>query len=194
MIQLERIDKSFGDKHVLRDLDATLPDGGVVWITGASGTGKTTLLRILAGLIRPDGGAVSGLEGRRIGFVFQEDRLLPWRTALENVALVSDLDAARRYLNALDLEDAHGLYPGAMSGGMKRRTAIARALAYTGDVLLLDEPFTGLDPDNRARAAEAIRARTKLVFLVTHESADLALFDITGRVELQESISTPSKM
>ena len=90
MIELSGVTVRFGARTALSNFSARLPDEGTVALRGASGAGKTTLLRVLAGLLRPDAGTVTGLAGRRIGFVFQEDRLLPWRTALQNVALVSD--------------------------------------------------------------------------------------------------------
>lgn len=107
--------------------------------------------------------------------VFQEDRLLPWRTALQNVSLVSNEARARELLMQLDLADALALRPPALSGGMRRRVAIARALAYSDDVLLLDEPFNGLDETRREQAAALIRSSARLIVVATHDDQDATL-------------------
>ena len=184
MIEVRNLTVRFGDKTVLDGLSAMLPDEGVVLVSAPSGRGKTTLLRAMAGLIRPDAGSVSGLSERRIGFVFQQDRLLPWKTALENVALVSDPALAERFLMALGLSEALHKYPAELSGGMARRCAIARALAYTDDVLFLDEPFTGLDEAAKAEAAQLITQRARLTVLVTHEESDQERFPLAARIDL----------
>lgn len=168
MVRLENVTVAFGDKTVLNGLSASLPETGVVAVTGASGSGKTTLLRVLAGLRALDGGAVTGLP-KRVSYVFQEDRLLPWLTALENAALADGAGNADKILGELELSDAARLYPRELSGGMKRRVAIARALAFGGDMLLLDEPFAGLDAELRARVAARIRGAFPLTVISTHD-------------------------
>lgn len=190
MIELADISVSYGTKDVLDGLTASWEDFGTVVLTGASGAGKTTLLRVLAGLQRPTRGAVRGLSSRRIGFVFQEDRLLPWRSVLENVSLVSDIETSRELLKRLDLTDALEIKPEELSGGMRRRVSIARALAFSSDVVLLDEPFTGLDDFHREQAAELIMERTKLRILSTHDEAEAALLSETDRLMLP-SLSNP---
>lgn len=175
MIVLSDIVVRFGDRVALQGISASLPDEGAVALRGVSGAGKTTLLRVLAGLLQPDAGSVSGLAGRRISMVFQEDRLLPWRTALQNVSLVSNEARARELLMQLDLSDALALRPPALSGGMRRRVAIARALAYSDDVLLLDEPFNGLDETRREQAAALIRSSARLIVVATHDDQDATL-------------------
>ena len=165
----------FDGRRVLNGLNARIPFSGTTVVSGPSGCGKTTLLRVLMGLQRLDSGSITGLMGRRLSVVFQEDRLLPWLTALENVALVSDADNAKRYLTALGLGEALMQKPAALSGGMKRRVAIARALAFGGDMLLLDEPFTGLDEAARAQAARILLESGKPLLLVTHSGEEGAL-------------------
>lgn len=184
MIELRGITVTFGQRAVLDHLSAQWPETGTVALRGPSGSGKTTLLRVLSGLLQPEAGSVTGLEQRAVSAVFQEDRLLPWRTALENVALVSDVDTARALLERLDLSDALGLRPGALSGGMRRRVAIARALAFSDDVLLLDEPFTGLDDARREQAAALIRERARLIVVATHDEADAVLLGASAWLTL----------
>lgn len=179
-IQLQQISFSYDTAPVLQRLSITLPDTGAVCLFGPSGCGKTTLLRLLAGLERPQEGRITGLSDRRIAMVFQEDRLLPWKTAADNVALpLHGEDARERALAALaavGLADAADARPAALSGGMKRRVAIARAMAMDADCLLLDEPFSGLDRENWQPIATHLRAlsKSRLIVLVTHIEEEAA--------------------
>jgi len=127
--------------------------------------------RLLAGLLMPLEGTITGLSDKRISMVFQEDRLLPWCTALANVAAVSDLEAAKHWLAQMELEAEMMKYPAELSGGMQRRVAIARACAFGGDILLLDEPFKGLDEGLAGRVMERVFAAAPLTVLVTHDGA-----------------------
>ncbi len=188
MIETRDLTVTYDGRAVLRAVDLTVPDGGHVALMGPSGCGKTTLLRVLAGLRVPDGGTVRVPDGGtvrvspgRMACVFQEPRLLPWRTAAENVnAVLSDraqtMPQALAWLERLELSDARDQYPAALSGGMQQRVAIARALAYDAPVLLLDEPFRGLDAALRQRvtALVADAARAKTLVLATHDAADAA--------------------
>ncbi len=170
MIKLENVSVAFDGRDVLKDFSLTLPDTGIVLITGASGCGKTTLTRLLLGLLSPDYGSVL-TEGAKIAAVFQEDRLIPSLTALENVALVSDKTEAEKRLCEMGLSNSLGLYPDELSGGMKRRVAIARALAFGGDVLLLDEAFNGINTDLASDIIKKITEEYKdrLIIAVTHQ-------------------------
>jgi len=170
MIELREITKSFGKQEVLRSVSMFLPGAGIVALRGGSGSGKTTLLRILAGLECADSGEITGLDGKRVSYVFQEDRLLPYASAMENAAIACDKDIARLWLERLGLRGALNKKPAELSGGMRRRVAIARAFAFGSDILLLDEPFTGLDADNIAIIAKetARFAKNGLVILVHH--------------------------
>ena len=146
MITLKNVSLSFGDKVIFNDFSAEI-DGGVTCISGPSGSGKTTLIKILAGLIRPSSGVVEGLY-EKPAVMFHEDRLFPWLDACSNVeaGLPSKNEGeAESWLSAVGLGDDLHLMPSDMSGGMRRRVSLARALAYRGDVLLLDEPFSGVD-------------------------------------------------
>lgn len=173
-IVVEQLTVSFSGQPVLRDLSFDLPDTGVVGIFGPSGCGKTTLLKCLAGLCVPDSGRISGTAGRRISMVFQENRLLPWASALANVGFVVGDDRQKAWdaLAEMELDAVADKLPGKLSGGMQRRVAIARALAYGGDILLLDEPDAGLDEALAVRVMQKLTAawRGKLILLVTHDS------------------------
>ncbi|MCL2544822.1 MAG: ATP-binding cassette domain-containing protein [Clostridia bacterium] len=167
--------------RVLDKVDLPLPERGGVCLTGPSGCGKTTALRLLAGLEAPGEGRVAGLQGRRLAVLFQENRLLPWSSVLENVVLGmgggrggENLPRARVLLDAVGLADQANQLPGELSGGMKRRVALARMLARGGDVLLLDEPLKELDADTGSRMRLLIRehARGKLLVLITHDLRD----------------------
>ena len=164
--------KRFGDKVVLEDVSLTVPDGAVVCLMAPSGRGKTTLLRCIAGLEMPDSGTVTGVP-ERLGFVFQEDRLCPQLDAVENVRLVTG-----RAMSRPDLELADCLHQRAaeLSGGQRRRVSIARAVCYVPELLLLDEPFKGLDGAARDRTAQyLLRHRNgAAVLCVTHDRADAA--------------------
>ncbi len=180
MITLDKVSFSYRDTPVLTDVSLTLPKRGAVCFTAPSGGGKTTLLRLMAGLELPQGGTVT-CEAARTAVVFQDDRLLPWLTAEQNVALVCSDKDVLPFLEAVELAEARHKYPWQLSGGMKRRVALARALAFGGDLLLLDEPFTGLDSALRARVARALRERFKggCIVLITHLPEEAALLGAT---------------
>lgn len=177
-IQVEHLRKVYGDQQVLNDVSFTVTGERPLCVMAPSGAGKTTLLRILLGLEQLDGGQVSQPDGCRWAAVFQENRLLEHLNAVDNLrfALGKTVDGAdaAALLRTLGL-DAVGDKPvREYSGGMKRRLALARALLAPSDALALDEPFAGLDEENRARAVACIRSRTagKPVLVVTHDEAD----------------------
>ena len=180
MLTIEHLTKQFGEKTLFRDLCLTVEGPAVLW--APSGWGKTTLLRILMGLDTPTAGRVRGVG--RAAAVFQEDRLCPQLTALQNVTLVLP-GSERQYKEQIEVDfqqfgmDAAALaLPAArLSGGQKRRTALLRALWAPSDTLLLDEPFTGMDPDTLAAAAALLRTRcgTEPVLLATHDREAIRL-------------------
>ena len=173
-IKLTDVSLKYDEKIVLNRFNLTLPKQGLVCFFGPSGCGKTSLLRILAGLTASDSGEVSGIAGLKPAVVFQENRLLPWLTALENVTLVlpeAKIAQAQYWLEQVELGAEAAKLPAELSGGMQRRIALARALAYGGDMLLLDEPFTGLDSALAKRLLHLIAEnyRGKLVVMITHD-------------------------
>lgn len=166
--------KSYEGHPVLEQLCLELPEKGTVCLFGPSGCGKTTLFNCIAGLEKLDSGAILGMEGRRVAYMFQEDRLLPWINARENVEVVlrhADEKQAQKWLEAVGLGEDGDKRPSELSGGMRQRVALARALAFGGDVILLDEPFRALDPKTRLRMETLVQehSREALKLLVTHD-------------------------
>ena len=173
-LEISHLTKRFGEKTLFEDLDLTLTAPAVLW--APSGWGKTTLLRILMGLETPTSGAVQGVG--KVSAVFQEDRLCPQLTAVENAALVlpGPMDQYKKQIEKdfqqLGLDDAALSLPARkLSGGQKRRAALLRALWAESDTLLLDEPFTGMDPETMKKAAALLKARCqdRNVLLATHD-------------------------
>lgn len=192
MIAFENAALGYPGKTVFANLNWTLPHRGTIALMGPSGGGKTTLLRALAGLLPPLSGRVEGLGNKKIAVLFQEDRLLPWLTAEKNAALAGGLAGARHWLAQMEI-DAPGQYPREMSGGMQRRAALARAMNYGGDLLLLDEPFKGLDETLRARIAGRIRNQAPLIVLAIHDPREAELMGAEIiRLEDIKSGRTPS--
>lgn len=187
-VTLNDIQRQFGPKTVLDRCDLDLVSGELTALIGPSGCGKSTLLRLLAGLDDPDGGVIQrSLEAEDLGFVFQEPALLPWRTVLGNVLLPLELaqvpkpDRLARAMDPLRVVglDASGhLFPEALSGGMKMRVALARAVVTQPGLLLLDEPFAALDDITRDRLntylLDLFTARPMTVVLVTHALREAA--------------------
>ncbi|MEI5996475.1 ABC transporter ATP-binding protein [Paraburkholderia bengalensis] len=189
-VEVAHVSKHFGKQAVLEDISLTAPSGSVLAIVGASGCGKSTLLNIIAGLVRADRGDVriDGVAGepthdtRVVSYMFQEDRLLPWRTIVANAEFgleAGSLNAERRRERALaalkmtGLEGFEHAYPHELSGGMRSRVALARSLVVKPYILLMDEPFSKLDPQMRSQMhAELLRIRAQLkmtVVFVTHD-------------------------
>lgn len=180
MISVSHLTLSYGEKRVLEDFSLTLPERGVTVLSGPSGCGKTTLLRVLAGLQRPDAGHLTGLDPARTVLLFQENRLLPWRTVeqqLTDVLPRPRRDEAARLLALAGLTGEQEHLPAALSGGMARRLALVRALALGRRYLLLDEPFTGVDAPRAEALMAAVRAAGTPVLLAAHERHTLSLAD-----------------
>lgn len=153
LIQFKNINKTFGAFEVIKDLSFEVFQTDIIGILGASGVGKSTILKLIAGLITPTSGKLIN-KTNNIGYVFQEPRLLPWKTTLQNVMLpltvnnISKKDAeniAMEYIEKIGLDGFEHYYPAQLSGGMLQRVSLARAFALKPDILLLDEPFSALD-------------------------------------------------
>ena len=183
-IILRNVSKSFDGKAVLRNVSLDFPAGVTCCIKGRSGIGKTTLLRIIAGLLTPDEGTVEG-RPEKIAFVFQEDRLCDDFSALSNIRMVTGKNRPKeeilQHLEELDLRGEAAQPVRDFSGGMRRRVALARAVCADADLLLLDEPFKGLDPELRVRVIDYVKRHTqgKTVICVTHEEAEAELLGAT---------------
>ncbi|GHS89802.1 sulfate transporter [Actinomycetota bacterium] len=183
MITLRGVSHRFGDRVVLDGLDLDLPAGAVTTVMGPSGVGKTTLARVLLGLLRPDAGEVHGLDGLRRAAVFQEDRLCEQLGAVGNVRLVlgrsAPAAAVVAELAAVGLAGDDLAKPvHQLSGGQRRRVAIVRALAADADLVVLDEPFTGMDAATKAQVMVHVHERCagRTVVLVTHDAGEAAWF------------------
>lgn len=183
-LEVINLTKSFDGRPVLSGLSHAFPEGRVSCILGRSGVGKTTLLRLVAGLEKPDAGRVLGVPEGGLSMLFQEDRLPPQLTAAGCLCCVlpkaPDREARiEEALRALEVNGEPDQPVREFSGGMARRVALARALLYPSPLVLLDEPFKGLDAATRDRAVAFARpllaGRTTL--LVTHDEADVSAFD-----------------
>lgn len=195
-LTLHNLRKAYDGHVVLNGLSHVFPQGSLTCVTGRSGCGKTTLLRLIAGLEAPDAGAIAGVPEGGISMVFQEDRLPPRLSAANCLRCVLKKSPGREdrvtgALVALGLAEEADQFVGEFSGGMRRRVALARALLFPSPLVLLDEPFKGLDAATRARAVAftlpLIAGRTTL--LVTHDPEDVA--DFGGEVLRLDGASAP---
>ena len=178
-ILVRNVSVSYGENHVLTDFSAVFPAGRCTAVMGQSGCGKTTLLSVVAGLIRPDSGEVVGMPPR-FTMVFQEDRLCEDFTVAANLRLVTartkeQSAAIAEVLDAIGLSGMGAKRVAELSGGMKRRVAIARVLLGAGDVVLMDEPFKGLDAETKNEVIRAVQRWTagKTVIFVTHDADEV---------------------
>ena len=188
-IVIRGLSKAFDGKQVLRDFSAVLPEGQVTGLMAPSGAGKTTLLRILMGLETPDRGTITGLQGLRLSAVFQEDRLCENLNLESNLRLVTPTlsqSAAEEALTAVGLTDCLHQPVRELSGGMRRRVAILRALLAEYDLLFLDEPFKGLDRETKEVVMADTRRRCdgRTVLFVTHDPTELEAMGAVQRLEL----------
>ena len=182
MIRFENVSFAYGQKQVIKELSFSVSDGEILAVMGPSGCGKTTLLQLAAGLRKPQSGTVT-TNAERISYVFQEPRLFPWLTVEENIAAViteKNRDVVREkvynLLHCVGLSDSAQMFPESLSGGMKSRVALARALAYEGELFLLDEPFASLDDALRQEVSslflDKLQKKNATAIIVTHQRAD----------------------
>ena len=182
-IEIKNLSKRFGDKLIFEDFSLTLKDGGLYGLTAPSGRGKTTLLRLLMGLLPPDAGSIT--PGVRYSAVFQTDRLIPEKSPVEQLLFVRgtkrDRETAKAFLAGLLPAESLNQPVNELSGGMQRRVAIARALWADSDAVLMDEPFTGLDETTLRHTADFILAnlRGRTLLLSTHQKELLEAYPRT---------------
>lgn len=179
MLSIKNLSYKYGKNVVIEDLSYEFECGKITAIIGESGIGKTTLVNLIADLLHVSVGTIES-DLKKTAYVFQEPRLFDWMSTLENVSTVSDEETARKLLTQMGLEDSLSKYPAELSGGMKQRVAIARALAFDADLIILDEPFKGLDPEKRREISEFVfkALKSKTVIMVTHDSQDLEFADV----------------
>ncbi len=197
MISIKDLTVNFGGIKVLDSCSMDIAEGQKVALMGSSGSGKTTLLKVIAGITAPNSGELS-CRGR-ISYVFQEPRLFPWMTAAENIAAVLPKGAELKpWLEAVGLAEDAAKYPHELSGGMQQRLSIARALAFGGDILLLDEPLQGLDTALREQICRLIKEQwaDKTMIVVTHDESEAkalanVIYDYKdGKFEKRDSLLT----
>ena len=177
-IQINNLCKKYGDKIVFENYTNTFDFDGILLIKGVSGLGKTTLMRIIAGLEKADKGEIQK-DAKSISFMFQEDRLIPFVSVLKNITAVCSEKKALKYLKLMGLENEKDNSPLSLSGGMKRRVSLARALCFQSELVILDEPFKGLDEELKSTICEIIKKESKQrdFIIISHDSEDAELLN-----------------
>ena len=178
MIRVDNVSKSYGDKRVLNNVSCEFEDGKIYCIMGESGVGRATLIRLIMGLEKPDEGYIS--SSKQFAAAFQEDRLLEDRDAVDNVMFVlknggsKSREQTEQYLSELLPEDRLHIRVDSLSGGMRRRVAVARAMLSDRNTIILDEPFTGLDDETKKTVINFIKKwqNNRTVIVVTHSYTD----------------------
>ncbi len=175
VVEFSNVCKSYNGLSVLDDLSFQMRGYEIVCIIGPSGCGKTTMLNLVSGAIKPDKGTITN-QFTKTAYVFQEDRLLPWKTVSENIRIVAKKktrEELSKIIELIGLEEFEGAYPGELSGGMRQRVSIGRALAYDANLLIMDEPFKSLDYNlkiNMLKTLIDIWSKSgKAIVYVTHE-------------------------
>lgn len=179
-IQLKNISKSFKNIEVYRNFSLNLPENQISCILGPSGCGKTSLLNMIGGILEQDSGTIAGLKDKFLSFIFQEPRLLPWKTVKANLEFVlkdtsvkGNKEIVERNLRIVGLQNFASFYPHQLSGGMKQRVAIARAFCYPSNIILMDEPLKTLDPKLKWNLMKTFlklwREDQRTVIFVTHD-------------------------
>ena len=189
---VKNIKKSFGELKVLDNISMTFQKGKITCILGPSGCGKSTLLNIISGIINDYEGDVKGFHKEQMSFIFQEDRLIPWLSVYDNMKFVLKGQCSAgelrgiidHYLLLVGMEDYRHFYPPDLSGGMKQRVSIARALAYGGQIIIMDEPFKSLDIKNKIQLLQDF----KKICTKTHSTAIFVTHDIDEAIEIGDSI------
>ncbi len=180
-LELKNINKNFDEISLYNDFSITFEEGAITCILGPSGCGKTTLLNIIGKIIQPDSGTLAGFEEKIVSYIFQDPRLLPWKTVRENIRFVLGKELsegekealAEHFIRLVELDGFAGYYPSKLSGGMRQRVAIARAFACPSDIILMDEPLKGLDIKLKLNLIKTFtriwEEDQRTVIFVTHE-------------------------
>lgn len=182
-ITMTQLSKSFGELEIIKDLNLSLKEGQIYCLMGPSGIGKTTLIHMLMGLIKPDHGSIKGLRDKKPSVVFQEDRLIEHWDAIRNVQLVCDstvtASVVEEEFHKVGLKDYNNKPVKELSGGMRRRVAIVRAILAKGNLLIMDEPFKGLDEQLREQVIQYVKdkARDITTIIVTHDKQELEMLE-----------------
>lgn len=184
---LNKISFSFTGQELFRNFSMDIPKGSISCILGPSGCGKTTMLNLISGILQPSSGEISGFDENSFSYIFQETRILPWRTVYQNVAfpLLDKMNhevvrqRTEKFIQLVELSERSIEYPARLSGGMKQRIAIARAFAFPSQTILMDEAFSGLDNALKNKVFEIFlrswKEEPKTVVFVTHD-LDEALY------------------
>lgn len=177
-IQINNLTKKYGDKVVFENYTNTFDFNGILLLKGVSGLGKTTIMRMIAGLENADKGEILK-STKSVSFMFQEDRLIPFVSVLKNLTAVCSEEKALNYLKLMGLENEKDNSPLSLSGGMRRRVALARALCFDSDLVILDEPFKGLDEELKSNICEIIKEESKKrdFIIISHDSQDAELLN-----------------
>lgn len=181
VLQIKSLNKKYEEISLYNDFSINFEEGTITCILGPSGCGKTTLLNMIGQTVQPDSGIFDGFTGKVLSYIFQEPRLLPWKTVKENIEFVlgDDINADERkalvdqFIKLVELDNFANYYPAKLSGGMRQRVSIARAFAYKSDIILMDEPLKGLDVKLKLNLiktfAKLWKADKRTVIFVTHD-------------------------
>ncbi len=187
-IEFKHIDKSYNSTIVFQDFSSSIELGKITALLAPSGVGKTTLLRLIMGLESPDRGEILGLDGREIRAVFQEDRLLEHLSGLANIRIATQIDknVIQSALEDVGLSEFTNHLVSELSGGMKRRVALLRAILSNWDILVLDEPFKGLDDESKSVAIHFLlkHRRNRTIIFVTHQEDECQLLGVDHYITL----------
>lgn len=181
VLQIKSLNKKYEEISLYNDFSINFEEGTITCILGPSGCGKTTLLNMIGQTVQPDSGIFDGFNGKVLSYIFQEPRLLPWKTVKENIEFVlgDSINADERktlveqFIRLVELDSFANYYPAKLSGGMRQRVSIARAFAYKSDIILMDEPLKGLDIKLKLNLiktfAKLWKADKRTVIFVTHD-------------------------